>query len=115
MGYNGTDFEEKDATMIAREGFGDALLQMDENRQIASEPHEKCQHLLRRLDELNNQKEISESISGDPLFPPQMSSIAQPGMTCGDTAQGIKESCEKFNKWKSLSEIMADVPPQTLP
>mmetsp|Transcript_35355 Transcript_35355/g.82630 ORF Transcript_35355/g.82630 Transcript_35355/m.82630 type:complete len:807 (+) Transcript_35355:85-2505(+) len=68
---------------------------------------ERCRDVLDRLDHLNNAEEIAAN-GTDTLFPPVLSSIAKQGESCGDTAQGIAESCEGFNHWALLSEIMGD-------
>lgn len=64
----------------------------------------KCGHFIDRLAKLNNGKEIA-STGQDSLFPESLASIARPGATCGDSAAGQSASCEKFNKWKSLSDL----------
>mmetsp|Transcript_66672 Transcript_66672/g.124506 ORF Transcript_66672/g.124506 Transcript_66672/m.124506 type:complete len:966 (-) Transcript_66672:55-2952(-) len=68
---------------------------------------ETCKDVLDRLDTLGNTASIIQSRSDD-LFPADLSSIANDGETCGDTAQGIADSCESYNNWKALSDIMAD-------
>lgn len=41
----------------------------------------------------------------DPLFPAAATSIAPAGANCGDTAQGISESCDKYNKWETFQAV----------
>jgi len=68
---------------------------------------EPCERMLDRLDELNNWVEILD-YAADPSFPPEVVSIAEPGMTCGDSAQGIEQSCEYYNHWATIADIMAN-------
>merc|ERR1719375_2231901 len=41
----------------------------------------------------------------DALFPESLKSIAAPGTTCGDSATGEMASCDKYNHWKSITQI----------
>lgn len=62
-----------------------------------------CIAVIARLSKLNNWEEILEG--DDPLFPTSLHSISKPGQTCGDSASGPEESCEKFNTWEDISKI----------
>lgn len=65
---------------------------------------DECAAKYSRLSSLDNQ-DLSTSVGQDPLFPPSSISIASPGDTCGDTAQGIAESCDKYNDWKTFQQV----------
>jgi hypothetical protein len=71
---------------------------------LSEESAVDCQKKLARLGDLNTQ-DLSGHVGNDPLFPPEESSIAAPGVECGDSAQGIKESCSKFNHWKTFQTV----------
>eukprot|EP00418_Pyrodinium_bahamense_P068863 CAMPEP_0179076610 /NCGR_PEP_ID=MMETSP0796-20121207/34189_1 /TAXON_ID=73915 /ORGANISM="Pyrodinium bahamense, Strain pbaha01" /LENGTH=764 /DNA_ID=CAMNT_0020773867 /DNA_START=59 /DNA_END=2353 /DNA_ORIENTATION=+ len=81
-----------------------SLLQESEVQDVNKET---CKQVLQRLHTLNNQDAIAAA-QFDDLFPPNMTSIAQTGTKCGDTAAGIHESCGKFDRWRPLFDIMGD-------
>jgi hypothetical protein len=85
----------------------EALLSGDFSGPAIPASVEPCERLLDRFDELNNWMEISGNAT-DPLFPPAITSIAEPGTTCGDSAQGIEQSCEYYNHWGTIADIMAN-------
>lgn len=61
-----------------------------------------CTDYFRRLIFLNN-----NPVPTDRMFPETTSSIAQPGVNCGDAAHGYRKSCSVFNHWKS-AEVVAN-------
>jgi len=63
-----------------------------------------CTARVERFNQLGEQ-DLSTEVGKDPLFPPKGISIAKPGTTCGDTAQGISESCDKYNHWKTFQQV----------
>jgi len=64
-----------------------------------------CATKLARLDNLNGQ-ELTSGVD-DPLFPSTATSIAEPGIFCGDTAAGLHAPCSKYNSWKTFEEVAA--------
>eukprot|EP00928_Gymnodinium_smaydae_P027913 TRINITY_DN21436_c0_g1_i1.p1 TRINITY_DN21436_c0_g1~~TRINITY_DN21436_c0_g1_i1.p1 ORF type:complete len:691 (+),score=54.54 TRINITY_DN21436_c0_g1_i1:662-2734(+) len=67
---------------------------------------ERCRRLIARMDSLHDTEQILAG-KGDMFFPADLSSIAAPGSSCGDSAQEISEACEKYNHWQTFEEIMA--------
>lgn len=66
---------------------------------------QECNAKLVRFTSLNMQANWPAGVEPDPLFPNNQSSIAAPGTSCGDTAQGIDESCAKFNQWRTFQQV----------
>jgi len=64
-----------------------------------------CAQRIERFNELGAQEPFTAG--WDPYFPPNLTSIAAPGTSCGDTAQGIAISCEMFNHWHTFQEVAA--------
>jgi len=64
----------------------------------------ECAARLQRLEEIQAQMHFDIAAHGDPLFPANYSSIARDGETCGDSAQGIENSCEEYNTWHTFQE-----------
>mmetsp|Transcript_38955 Transcript_38955/g.82836 ORF Transcript_38955/g.82836 Transcript_38955/m.82836 type:complete len:590 (-) Transcript_38955:259-2028(-) len=56
---------------------------------------------------LNNYKELMDG-QEDKYFPPNMDSIGQPGVDCGDSATGETADCGKLNHWGSISETFGE-------
>jgi hypothetical protein len=65
---------------------------------------DECKARLTRFEELGSQ-DLTTSVGNDPYFPPSGSSIAPAGANCGDSANNIFESCDKFNNWKTFQEV----------
>merc|ERR1712124_84743 len=73
---------------------------------FGTQASEVCLRLLDRIGELDNWEQIQNG-SVDPLFPPNASSVAPAGKQCGDAAHGIHESCDKFQNWDTISDVMS--------
>jgi len=50
-------------------------------------------------------KQVLTPPGPDDLFPASASSIAPPGANCGDTAQNLHVSCDKYNVWTTFQAI----------
>lgn len=70
---------------------------------MAADMVKQCDAKVKRFATLNNQSSFSDG--NDPEFPPTMQSIGDAGSTCGDTAAGISEGCEKYNHWKTMQDV----------
>jgi hypothetical protein len=64
----------------------------------------ECAAKIERLASLNNQV-LGKAVGRDPFFPPSLTSIAPKGTTCGDSAQQISKSCDKFNQWSTFQRV----------
>merc|ERR1740117_1823698 len=81
----------------------DAVSLVEEGPEMAADMVEQCDAKIERFDSLNNQ--LSFSAGYDPEFPPEMQSIGAAGSTCGDTAAGLSDGCEMYNKWKTMQDV----------
>eukprot|EP00928_Gymnodinium_smaydae_P063627 TRINITY_DN47148_c0_g1_i1.p1 TRINITY_DN47148_c0_g1~~TRINITY_DN47148_c0_g1_i1.p1 ORF type:complete len:555 (+),score=30.37 TRINITY_DN47148_c0_g1_i1:107-1666(+) len=77
---------------------------------VASDP---CALRLVQLDKLDNADSIL-STGYDPEFPPSLGSIGTHDSTCGDHNVDAPISCETFNRWRTLHDIMGDEDPTYL-
>lgn len=82
-------------------GEKEAAKTVEERRLRANGPAD-CSARIKRFDVLNRQ---DMSSAPDPLFAADRSSIASPHESCGDTAQGVKEACVKFNRWGTFADV----------
>lgn len=66
---------------------------------------------LARLDALANQ-ELLPAVGHDPYFMPGLSSISSGDAdeSCGDTAQGVAESCARYNHWSTFENVARSLP-----
>jgi len=78
---------------------------------LKAEPSEDmkdtCSQKLVRFNSLDNQ--ATWTAGNDPMFPPVYSSIAAPGVKCGDSAQGISNSCAGYNHWKTFQQVSQQI------
>lgn len=81
----------------------DAVSLVEEGPEMAADMVGECDAKIERFDSLNNQ--LSFSAGYDPEFPPEMQSIGAAGSTCGDTAAGLSDGCEMYNKWKTMQDV----------
>eukprot|EP00405_Crypthecodinium_cohnii_P026405 CAMPEP_0206489210 /NCGR_PEP_ID=MMETSP0324_2-20121206/43041_1 /ASSEMBLY_ACC=CAM_ASM_000836 /TAXON_ID=2866 /ORGANISM="Crypthecodinium cohnii, Strain Seligo" /LENGTH=644 /DNA_ID=CAMNT_0053968719 /DNA_START=42 /DNA_END=1976 /DNA_ORIENTATION=+ len=58
---------------------------------------------LKRHYNLDNFHEMVTENKEDSMFPPEMKSIGEPGVDCGDKATGKKANCERLNSWGSIT------------
>jgi len=84
---------------------GAARQEEPEPQQLLDEQGLACRDAVLHHGRLDNAEEIMAQ-GADPLFPPDLSSIAPPGTKCGDSAQGINTDCEKFNHWSTLGNAV---------
>jgi len=71
---------------------------------------EWCSSAVARLQTLDGGDQIAAG-GWDSVFPESMSSIAAPGVNCGDSAIGQSVSCEKYNHWmpiKKMKQLASD-------
>jgi len=81
----------------------DAVSLIEEGPEMAADMVGECDAKIERFDSLNNQ--LSFSAGYDPEFPPEMQSIGAAGSTCGDSAAGLSDGCEMYNKWKTMQDV----------
>jgi len=70
---------------------------------------EMCGSLVHRLSRLGDSMTLAAAVSsgvGDAEFPATLRSIAEPGSICGDKAQSLQNSCDRYNKWQRLSDAL---------
>jgi hypothetical protein len=65
---------------------------------------EGCRSAVARLQTLDQGETIAAN-GYDSVFPEVSSSIAAPGVNCGDSAIGQSVSCDKYNHWMSIKQM----------
>jgi hypothetical protein len=99
--------EEPEATQekpVQAEGYVDEDEPLREDLALGEDTAVDCAAKVARLSSIDGQ-DLAGYVGHDPWFPPSATSIAEPGVFCGDSAQGISESCEKFNHWKTFEAV----------
>jgi hypothetical protein len=87
-----------------REDVRHVSLTMEDLKAKHGMSRQDCLAKLHRYQAINNQ-DLSGHVGADPEFPPELSSIAAAGTSCGDSAQGISESCEQYNHWQTFQFV----------
>jgi hypothetical protein len=99
--------EEPEATQekpVQAEGAVDEDAPLPEDLALGEATAGDCPEQVARLTNIDGQ-DLTGSSGNDPWFPPIMKSIAEDGVKCGDSAQGISVGCERYNHWKTFETV----------
>jgi len=87
----------EEATTVTEKKISDGI--------ATSQEADDCKARLNRFNHLGDQKLDANKAGKDPLFPAVGASIAPAGTSCGDSAAGVSESCDKYNHWKTFQDV----------
>jgi hypothetical protein len=87
--------------------FTPEIEEMEEGHTAPPSDPEVCLAGVHRLATVAAQKFTEADVGKDSLFPPDGSSIAPAGSSCGDTAAGpgAVESCDKYSRWATFQKV----------